>query len=249
MNRQDVKNYNDLAEFLSEYSRFPKRLYHYTTYDSLLHILNGKSFRLTKTSLLNDKKESEFSNGNNFYVMSMTSEKEYISMWSMYGKPSGIKIRIDFSKSLFKECFNIQNIYTDACKQTHLFAQENISNFNNTCALGYIAYIDKEKNTFKYNSKPFDEIAVNSKALDYMAGFLKYEAWEFEKEIRARISASNALSCNYLYMDISDRLIRDIHVTFNPWLSDELKEAIVDNLGYFAIKCSESDYTGQIDEL
>lgn len=253
MNKSDVKTIDDLAEYLIGVNRDSK-LYHYTTYENLLCILNNKSFRMTSTDLLNDKKEKEFSSGNKSFVISMTGDKEYISMWSMYGKPSGIKIRIDFSKSEFKKCLKRENVYSDIDLTSGYFpltkslVEYTRSDVFKECSLCSVAYLERDKGHFKHNSNPFNDVAVNELSLNYLSGLVKYEAWEFEKEIRARVFMFEDKQ-DYVYLKLSDDFIDSIRVTFNPWLSPELKNAIRNDLKRYGIECRDSDYDGQIDEL
>lgn len=101
MNKRDVKNAKDLSKYLSCINS-QKRL---------LEIIANKSLKLNNVIFLNDKKEAFFCHNRNYYIFSMTSEQEYVSMWQMYGKPSGIKIRIDFSKEKLLKCLDKKNIY------------------------------------------------------------------------------------------------------------------------------------------
>ena len=104
--KKDVKTVNDLQCYLQEQTNKADRLYHYTTYESLLCILKNKCFRLSRMDLLNDKAEIKLGKSNEHirnYIMSFTREKEYVSMWAMYGKASGIKLRLDFPKEQFSK--------------------------------------------------------------------------------------------------------------------------------------------------
>ena len=255
MNRDEIKNYTDMAVYLKEKAYEATRLYHYTTYESLLNIIDSKSFRLSKINLLNDKKEMDFGNNKEYFILSLTGNKEYISMWSMYGKPSGIKIRIDFPKKPLKKCLEKSNIYEDS--------ELRISYFNKTaplltidkrfdvedCTLCSVAYLDKDKKSFKYNGKEFSDIAVTDNSLDYMSGFIKYDCWEFEKEIRVRVKAIANSKNDYVYIKLSDELLEGIAVTFNPWMPDKFKKMIRDNLDKKKIMCCDSSYDGQINEM
>ena len=92
-------------------------LCHYTTFDSLISILNNKTFRLTRADLLNDKCEAQLyskNTANSLYVFSMTNSIESVAMWKMYGCTSGIKLRLKFSKPDFLQClYNFTKDYDE----------------------------------------------------------------------------------------------------------------------------------------
>lgn len=254
MKKRDVTNESELLEYLDGKAALRDRLYHYTSFDSFLFILKDKAFRLSRTSLLNDKKEKEFCGNKDFYVMSMTTDKEYVSMWSMYGRPSGIKIRIDFSVSLFKECFDSKNIYRDSdCKIRYYYHSRPLFPLPppaiERCALKDVVYLNRDRSEYRHNGNHFPSIQVSEKGIEQLGGFIKYDAWEFEKETRARVYYEADKDCDYVYVAISDELLRDIKVTFNPWLSIGMKEELRASLKKWGIVCRDSGFDGQIGEL
>ena len=251
MLKKNVKTESDLLLYHGEKATESRRLYHYTTYDSLLAILSGKSFRLSKTSLLNDKKEREFSGFNDCFVMSLTAEKEYISMWSMYGRASGIKTRIDFSQDLFSKCFVEKNIYADPDLKTRylpltpsLFGEK-----SEYCALKDVVYLDKTRTEYRHRENAFQSISASEKGIEQLGGFIKHDAWEFEREIRARVLDVGKADINHVYIALTNELLKDIRVTFNPWISSNMKNEISTALLKRGIRCINSDYDGQVDEL
>ena len=56
----------------------------------------------------------------------------------------------------------------------------------------------------------------------------------------------------YVFAGINEELIKDFHITFNPWLSAEMKEEIqksINSLAGFEIKCDSSQHDGEITDL
>ena len=118
INKGDVRTVHDLQIYLQERTSAAERLYHYTTYESLICILKNKSFRLSRMDLLNDRAEQKLGRideQSKNYIMSFTRDKEYVSMWAMYGKPSGIKLRLDFNRKLLVKAIN-NNFFMDSLK-------------------------------------------------------------------------------------------------------------------------------------
>lgn len=248
--KKSVYNEDDLLRYLGDKASAVDRLYHFTTYDSLLAVLAGKSFRLTRTSLLNDKKEREFSGSSDCFVMSMTSDKEYISMWSMYGRASGIKIRIDFSRKLFSHCFVEDNIYSDADLKIKYFAPASTGGkILNGCSLKDIVYIDKSLTEYRHREKPFVGLKASETGIKKLGGFIKFDAWEFEREIRARVLDIGTPDIDYVFVSLTDDLVKDIRVTFNPWISTKMKSEITKSLSSMGVSSQDSDFDGQMDEI
>ena len=118
MNKKDVQMSEDLQIYLQECAEKSDRLYHFTTLESILCIIRNHSFRLTRMDLMNDKAEKNLGNQRDQsknYVMSYTRDKEYVSMWAMYGNPSGIKLRLDFDRRALQRCIN-DNFFFDSEK-------------------------------------------------------------------------------------------------------------------------------------
>lgn len=262
--KSEVYSTDDLKTYLSQKAVQNNRLYHYTTYESLLSILSNKSFRLSRLDLMNDKAETSLGfHDDSFknYSMSFTQDKEYVSMWAMYGKSSGIKIRLDFDNKIFAKM--PKNIYIDHGKQNRIIATDSQSlwdeSYNNyPIQLSDVVYLDKKDKTLRHNARPFETgIIGDNKTIEEMTGFIKYDAWEFEKETRLKVKLSeNKISIEtlpkYIFIGISEELIKSFHITFNPWMSSLMKNEIKESLNRvsgFELSFDDSDDDGEISEL
>lgn len=265
MRKKDVADSHDLQIYMEEQTKNCVRLYHYTTYENLLCILKNRCFRLSRMDLLNDKAEQSLGVHDEHlknYVMSFTGEKEYISMWAMYGKASGIKIRIDFPFESFKKCIN-NEFYFDLQKKNKIpLSSPNVTGCfsKKGFLLSPVVYIDKNTKVLSHNGNAFQGIPStnSSDIITSMSGFIKYDAWEFEKEIRLRALLYDGLgsfptqSPKYIFVSIDDNLIKQIKVTFNPWLSSELKNEIqksINGMFPYEIDCIDSQHDGEVSEL
>lgn len=246
-----------------------ERLYHYTTFESVMKIIQDHTFRLTRTDLLNDKAEMKIGNKEkaiHHYIMSMTEAKEYISMWAMYGRPSGIKLRLDFSKLELLKIINQSNqssIYSNDYYSRVEVDKDGIiqcspNKIHNLFGIdmlypirfAHVAYINKEKNKLRCNNRPFRSFKVDEKSIDDLTGFSKYDAWEFEKEIRLLVHLDNN-EPTHIYLPITDDLINSFSITFNPWISEEMKEVIKQELNQLAgtkLSYRNSSNNGEVDE-
>ena len=263
--KAEVYSSDDLLSYLSHQAVNNKRLYHYTTFEALLSIIKGRTFQLSRLDLLNDKAEQKLGFHDEIiqnYVISFTKEKEYVSMWAMYGKASGIKIRLDFDTKLF--VINLNSFFYDSDKKNKLI----ISRVRNLLGPGYtyepvkfsdVAYLDKKIMELKHNTKPFSKnLSVDNKLIEKLTGFIKYDAWEFEKETRLVVQLRDDQNTidrklpEHIYCEITDDLIRSFQVTFNPWMTPLLKEEIrrsLENIAGFRIECRNSNDDGEISEL
>lgn len=264
MLKRDVRESEGLQVYLQEQAEKSTRLYHYTTLESLLCIIKNQTFRLTRMDLMNDKAEKTLGvrkDGTASYVMSFTRDKEYVSMWAIYGKPSGIKIRLDFDRLKFQSIIN-NNFYSDSEKLNKLLLVSSLykSVFSkHDWLISDIVYIDKDKKQFRHNEDSFPNIIAEQPAIEDLAGFVKYDAWEFERETRLRVRVGSGYEntaidqyLTHIYAGLDNELIKTFHVTFNPWLTDEMKKVVRESLrsvAGFEVPCSNSINDGEIGEL
>ena len=266
-NKRDCTTPELVMKYLSVQNKMPRELFHFTSYQALLSILRNRSFRFSRMDRLNDKAEMKLGlehEHKRSYVMSFTEETERVSMWTMYGKSIGIKLRLGFSRESFAEQFKENNVFfrdNEGYEQSierHFKPLIPIKKYESQTQLSKVAYYDKKQKII-YDSGPSYPfpIEVNDKAINELTGFVKYSAWEAEHEIRARalldynIADLEKKEIDYLYMKLSDKLIRSFRITYNPWVSEELKREIANSLNGLAgteLVYENSSLTGQVDE-
>lgn len=261
MKKSDVKNIEDVRIYLKEQAKKNKRLYHYTTYESLLAILYSNTFRLSRMDLLNDKAEKKLGNFDERtqnYSISFTQEKEYVSMWAMYGKPSGIKIRLDFDRTLL---FNDKaQLYIDGERKNKIYFSKPLFETKGSAdqtVLSDVVYFDKKENQLKHNTNPFPNLIFDSSQTSQLTGLIKYDAWEFEKETRFNVRLDGKYKQlddypEYIFLGFEKELISSFIITFNPWMSNLMKEEIKKSLNSLTstkIKCINSTNDGEIGEF
>ena len=272
-----VTDIDKLFSYLQQEYNKRDRLYHYTTLEALLHILKNKCFRLTRLDLLNDKKEKElgqFDNNAVDYIMSFSTKKEYISMWAMYGNPSGIKLRLDFDRKLFKT--SRRDLFCDMSNENPIFVENEVPKKNFFMLIkdmnqdsmfitkSDIVYFDKEDKTIRHKTHTFrmlDYESLSEEQLKAIKGLRKYDAWEFENEIRLRVrlnkenfkAALNPMQDfpEYIYLKINQNLINSFRICYNPCLSQEMKKHVKNSLKNAAgveLDCYDSELDGEVDE-
>ncbi len=235
------------------------RLFHYTDFDSLIKIINSKTFKFNRSDKLNDKNEyminevlfddfseikryfkdykyeeyeSSLKEHSRFYSFSMTySPYESISMWKMYGKQENLKIRIDFPRDIFEGLFRENNLYSEAGSK--IINGKPLFDVKSICILDKIDYIkvDTEK-----------ELLMKKIVDKY--GFIKYEAWKYEEEERALVKLKR--NDKAIFLKLNEEFIKRIHVTFNPWISKEFYEILKQYLDKYEIESSCSSYHNKV---
>lgn len=254
-----------VIKYLAQGNIIPKRLYQYTSYQALVSILTNRTFRLSRTDLLNDKAEMKLGNEEDLkrsYVMSFTEDSEYVSMWTMYGKSIGIKLRLDFETSKLKAIIEGDNFWFFDKNANHISIKDRnkplfeIVSKRNPIRLSRVAYYNPDSKTIRAaaSSKDFP-LVVDEKVIEEMTGFIKFSAWEAERETRLRIVLKPDVigleDIKFVNMTITDEMIKGFRITFNPWMPDELKIEIqhsLDHLAGFPLRYTHSVLTGQVDE-
>lgn len=244
INKRDVDNVELLFAYLGQSANEYKELHHYTSFESLMCILNYRSFRLSELKRMNDKIEQRFSD-NNYFILSMTSACEYISMWAMYGKKEDVKIRISFDSKELKKCLKADNFYKDRELKEHYFSSQ--SNISSNITYSDVVYIDSQYYQYKHKENGFDKVFPTYDTVRYLGGLIKYDAWEFERETRIRVLNIN--DDDFVYLALSEEFLSSIKVTFNPWMKSNIKNMIKKEMALFGIDCKESEYDDQIEDL
>jgi len=158
-----------------------KRIYHYTTLNSLKCILENKTIRLTALNKMDDLLEGmnpDFANvAENYYVSSWSeSSEENIPLWHMYtDRMKGVRIEADF---------DFLEIEEDE--------QSRVINVTNPAAV--IFKVRSSNNDFLtpviYQDHVSSSITGGRGYINtnfYDVGRVKPISWEFQKEIRFRL--------------------------------------------------------------
>ena len=258
--KASVNGVDVLHEYINEQMKGRKHLYHFTTYENLVSILTQRCFRISNMNLLNDKAEKTLTkngrNENSFIMSFSNSEKEYVSMWAMYGKPSGIKLRIDFPLSSFESSIDNNFFFDGDGKREIPIAWQRIAPVTKKGFLiSDVIYFDKKNVLLTTYQRPFENLPVDENVINSLAGFVKYDAWEFEKETRLRVVLRDDTGqCNvsHIYAGIDDALVSEMGVCYNPWIADSLRYELIrsiDRLAGHPLHHTLSQIHGEIDEL
>lgn len=187
------------------------KLFHYTTIDSLAHILNSRSIKFNRLDQLDDLSESEEFGSFNPLKFTFSSsftwdERENIALWKMYANmETGVRLEFD-SSSMFNPKLTdlpphsltgnlIPKSIRTSLKSTDIVNKDFIliywgstdsHNLGDGIYLKNVEYNDNIKDIYKSLIKinPSDG-SLNCDVWEF--GFYKSKYWEFQKEVRLLI--------------------------------------------------------------
>lgn len=213
--------------------------YHYTNLDSLLKILSSQSFRLTQLALLNDLEEEDridkIMKNKVFAACFNHSSDESIPLWKIYSKDK-YGLRLGFPSISFFENHDSYFLINDDKKM--LFLDKDWET-KDACIVD-IEYVDDPYRYFNYMD-PLDTGAKISYPIDI--GLIKRKAWDFEFETRARVTIKSTINArtflfkpkyqekfcpffDHIYCKLKEEEINQMTITFNPFMSEEIKGLI-----------------------
>lgn len=263
MKTEDIKTLNDLRKRI--YNKKSGTVCHYTSYESLIMILRNKSIRLSRYDLMNDIAEKELSKcaeGDSRYIISLTgTTSENVAMWALYGKHSSLKLRLEFSRASLLETVN-NNFYFDSLKERKVPLWETTAVSGDYSKKDFtfsdVVYYDREKNKLRLSGKTIHDIDVTENTISQLAGTIKYDAWEYEREARLAVvlhqnsQNKNNRDLTHIYAGLSDEFIGKLTVRYSPWTSDEVFEQLknsIDSLAGVELKHKRSSLQGEIGTL
>lgn len=209
------------------------KMYHYTSYESLLKIFDKKKLRMSSIAGLNDRDELSYFDAttnsnigdpyhykrietfNNRFLLSCSYLKDDLNQWRLYGNDGcGVSIEFEIQKGS-QNGFYIGNILygTNVLDELNATIDELYQKYN-------IAFVFNQFSIWKH--------------------FFKSEYWDYEKEIRLiywntkvyieseyewSINKYNILT-KYHYIDLSNLPVRITKIILGPKLSEsELNKA------------------------
>lgn len=187
------------------------KLYHYTTIDSLAHILKSRSIKFNRLDQLDDLTESEeFGSFNPLkYTFSSSftwDSRENIALWKMYANmETGVRLEFD-STNIFTPKYtdlpphslsgdSIPKSILTSVKSTDIVNHDFLlifwlstdeKNLGAGVHLKEVEYTDHIKDIYKSLLK-FDPVKHSLECDVWKFGFYKSKYWEFQKEVRLLI--------------------------------------------------------------
>ena len=260
MKTEDINTFDELKGRI--YGKRSGTICHYTSYESLIMILKNRSLRLTRYDLMNDIAErtlSKCAEGDSRYIISFTgTNSESVAMWALYGKHSSLKLRMDFSRALLINSVN-DNFYFDSKKNEKISTYTVPGDYSKRrFTLSDVVYYDRQKNKLKLAGKTLHKIAVLDDTISQLAGTIKYDAWDYEKEARLAVilhrnsQNRNLNEITHIYAGLSNEFIDNLTITYSPWIDDEIFNHLKTSINTLVgreIKHKRSTLQGEIGVL
>ena len=259
MKKDEIRTFTDLKEYVFQ----PKtgKVCHYTSYESLIMILKNRSLRLSRFDLMNDYAEKELSKcieGDSRYIISFAHTKESVAMWAIYGKSSSLRLQLEFPiESLLDTIDN--NFFFDSEKTNkiaiHGTAPVNADYSKKGYTYSTIVYYDRRKHAFRIEGSPQKTITVTDNMIQSLAGTIKYDAWEYEKETRLAVVLhqdrvnNNQNDVKYIYAGLNEDFIKKIQIRYSPWISEDVQkelESSINSMAGIELKHKKSDLYGEV---
>lgn len=244
MRFEEIKATDCLKDYLDDMLRLKDCVYlsHYTKYERLLDILKSEKIYLSKASGMND--QLEFQNGDRdiwdrLYFMSLImNRKENIGMWAVYSQPWINGIKISFQTDDIKSWIsNLDKIYIvgddEEITDKVLSVDSGIR-----CFLSAVAYTNTdskdsstEEERITWNTVINKYIRFSSK-LPELTGYIKDDAWSYEREIRVKVMFDNPVKYHRIALDIKP-LIPHMIITTGPLFEGSIQQRLQDDLPEF----------------
>ena len=224
---RDIRSADELIKYLSDSSRRLENsdyIYHYTSLANAIKIIAGQVWHLASPRDMNDQLEYRTGDPSRwkdiFFTSFMTEEKENIGMWSMYAQPweAGVKIAIP-SKTAREWIADIRKIYEISIEDYKKTGRE-MTLEKGWLKLVSVAYTNAFEARLSGKPKLIWSNQINSHIQDFpceeLTGYVKDQAWAYEKEIRIMADFPNKDSFQRAAIDVPDAVVDSMILTPSP---------------------------------
>lgn len=240
---KEISTPENLIRYLEDTPRRTKDyryVYHYTTLRNLIKILQGKCWHLSNAKDMNDQLEYKHGDKSRweriFFSSFMMDSKESIGMWSMYAQPweSGVKIAIPTSElrkwiATSPKIFGLKKNHAGSFDESSRSLE--IDNINTVLTLSSVAYSNADSLEIGESEqltwgKAGNTLIKNAPNIPELTGYIKDKAWDYEKEIRLKITFASSQDIDRVAVELSDDLINSMIITASPLFDGSLQERI-----------------------
>lgn len=203
-------------------------IYHYTTLEAVEGILKSKQWFINSPKNMNDGLELEYLEGttvdNIFFGSFLTEDEESIAMWRMYAQPwaKGVMIKIPIQKMKAWLRGKLSIFSADVKKHKALKKLDNAK-----LTFHLIAYTDVEPNNTIEQTKLKcikQEIVHPGNVYNFreLAGYVKDNAWSYEKEFRLKVEVPADEKCEAVMVEIPEDILNSFEFVTGPRFEGDL---------------------------
>ncbi len=261
---EDITDVADLIDYLDSANQrlsITANLYHYTTLETAVSIIQGQKWHLASAKGMNDLRE--YRNGdykrwqNLFFTSFMREEKESIGMWSMYSQPWRKGVKISIPKEEFKKWVAEIKIIHEISLLDQKPTGRKIFLNNNRGSKVYISTVaysnlesledrKKSKEILRCGSTENTHIH-NAVRIPELTGYVKDRAWEAEKEVRIKAEFDNSrYKFEKVAIDVPDYVIEKMTITASPLFRGNLHEELEKEIHHLITKTDKSLFDGAL---
>ena len=262
---EDITKVADLIAYLDSFGprlSITENLYHYTTLENAVKIIQGQKWHLVSAKDMNDRRE--YRNGddkrwdNLFFASFMREDKESIGMWSMYSQPWRKGVKISIPKETFKQWVGEISVIHEISKINYQPTGRSIKLYKNSDARVYIstvAYSNSESLEDRKKSKEMLQCGGeknvhihNAVSIPELTGYVKDMAWVAEKEVRIKAEFDNSeYKFERVAIDVPDYVIENMTITASPLFKGDLHEELENTIKRLSIKTDKSLFNGDLE--
>lgn len=224
---RDIYDIDTMIHYLKEKGENHESYYHYTSWDSLVKIMQNKSFLLTRGNSLsindyNEARKGSREEWNRTFIGSFSfGSAEIMAMWGLYCLPWSDAVRISIPKDKM-------NRWQQSIHFIKPFVNGRTVEYRDRCdvSLNDIVYVEGTKGSdsikLKHGNKVINIKTVNTLlGVDIsprMTGYIKNSAWKYENEVRLRIQLeNNNTSFDRISVDIPCDVVDSFIITSGPY--------------------------------
>ena len=227
-------------------------LYHYSRIDCIYNILKNRYIWLGSINNMNDYLEREyynsFSDEKPLFFASFSRFEENLAMYKMYGdKDSGATLKIGYSDMI--SIVNNSRIDTTDFYEASIVREGKVTDehIKVNLYLSAVCYKELHSNVLKIGtvSNSLIKEPLNNPEL---AGFVKLDGWEFEKEVRLCAKVDKKLSPNErIAVRIPMEVIPNIEVIKCPGFDNRKNTDYLSKFKRLGIAVRESEYESLVN--
>lgn len=214
----------ELICYSEEKARRHYKYHHYTDFNSLIKIIESKSFLASTGFNMNDQLELTHGMVNKWkqlYFTSFSYGSENIAMWGLYCFPRQEAVCISIDNKRMNQWIEAVQLQFGYLGQQHqVLKSEQIKSIR----LVDVYYTDEQSRYLRRGKDAFKKETLQFRD-EELTGLLKDTAWHGENEVRLLIELNKELK-DYIDIKIfskfNQEFLKNLHVMFGPWVEDSL---------------------------
>ena len=228
-----IESHRELIAYLTNANARLSRttvLCQYTRLDAVVNIISDRSWYLGSPRTMNDGLELQQGlegRDDIFFSSFMAEQRESIAMWSMYAQPWEDGIMISIPVKTFKQWMKeIKKVYR-ADLRTKKADREDFVYLNKArVTAARVAYISQNRSgeiqSLTCGGAKNECLKPDPKMDPSLVGYIKDEAWSYEKEVRLRVDLGAGIAYKGVAVDVPDYVVDAMVITKGPRFEGEL---------------------------